>query len=207
MRFIVGTFLYFPDFTPALLVLVLTCPVWQVSQSLPVMGKGPMTDSCVLYAQTLLQNITDVLTQNNLSSGIDCTKQNMELNMETRTPSVCAPRGSTCSGIPIASELNQESVCLTNIGKDLRHYYKFLAAQPDPDSLLGPTVLFSLRELMENCFSSFLPTDMAFKEAAADRASTYDERLRLCKVLKGFQVRSITINRAISYMNSGGYAK
>lgn len=39
--------------------------------------------------------------------------------------------------------------CLTNIGEDLQHYYKLLAAQPDPDSLLGPSVLSSLRELMK----------------------------------------------------------
>ena len=38
---------------------------------------------------------------------------------------------------------------MTNIGQDLNHYYKFLTAQPDPDSLLGPTVVLSLREFME----------------------------------------------------------
>lgn len=52
--------LFFLDFTPALLLLVLTCPLWQISQSVPLMG---MQDSCVLYARTLLQNITDVLNQ------------------------------------------------------------------------------------------------------------------------------------------------
>lgn len=51
---------FFLDFTPALLLLVLTCPLWQISQSVPLMG---MQDSCVLYARTLLQNITDVLNQ------------------------------------------------------------------------------------------------------------------------------------------------
>lgn len=54
-------FLFFSDFTPALLLLVLSCS--QVSQCVPVMSKGPMTDSCVLYARSLLQNITDTLTQ------------------------------------------------------------------------------------------------------------------------------------------------
>ncbi|XP_037644417.1 interleukin-12 subunit alpha-like [Sebastes umbrosus] len=190
-------------FTPALLLLVLSCP--QISQSVPVMSKGPVTDSCVFYAQTLLQNITDTLMQNDLFSGIDCTEQSMELNTETNTPSVCAPKESTCSGI-VKSEFDQES-CLTNIREDLRHHYKLLAAQPDPNSLLAPTVLFSLRELMENCFTWSLPTDLPTKEAAADRPSTYDERLSLCKVLKGFQVRSITINRVMAYMNSGEHTK
>ncbi|XP_075954377.1 interleukin-12 subunit alpha-like [Anarhichas minor] len=190
-------------FTPVLLLLMLTCP--QVSQSVPVMRKGPLTESCVVYAQMLLQNITDTLTQNKLFTGIDCINQSVELNLETNTPSVCAPKESTCSGT-VKSEFDQES-CLTNIGEDLHHYYKFLAAQPDPDSLLGPTVLFRLREIMENCFTWSLPTDLASMEAAAERESTYEERLSLCKVLKGFRVRSITINRAISYMNSGDHTK
>ncbi|XP_051257933.1 interleukin-12 subunit alpha [Dicentrarchus labrax] len=192
-------------FSPALLFLVLACPLCQVSQSLPVMSTGPMADSCVLYAQSLLHNITKALTQENLFSGINCTKQGVKVNMETKTASVCAPKQSVCSGV-INSEFDQES-CLTNIEEDLHHYYKFLAAQLDPDSLLGPTVLFSLRELMENCFTRSLPTGLVSEEAAADRPSTYDERLSLCKVLKGFQVRVITINRVIAYMNSGEHTK
>ncbi|KAM9349936.1 interleukin-12 subunit alpha-like [Symphorus nematophorus] len=174
--------------SPALLLLVLTCPLWQLSQSVPVMSKGPMTDTCVLYARTLLQNITDTLyTQKNLFSGFDCEKQSVELNMETDTMSVCTPK----------------EACLTNIGEDLRHYYKFLAAQPAADSL----PILRLRELMENCFAWSLPKDMAAEEAAADRPSTFDDRLSLCKVLKGFHVRTITINRAISYLNSGEHTK
>uniref|UniRef100_A0AAT9JIS0 Interleukin-12 subunit alpha n=1 Tax=Amphiprion clarkii TaxID=80970 RepID=A0AAT9JIS0_AMPCL len=194
--------------TPALLLLVLTCSVWELSQSLPVKGKEPMTDSCVLYAQTLLRSITEVLhnstdAQRNLFSGIDCMTQNMELNMETNTPSVCFPKGSTCSGIT-QHEFDEDS-CMTDMKKDLNHYYKFLAAHSDPDSLLGQTVLPSLRELMENCFQLPLPGEV--KEAAAGRPSTYDERLNLCKVLKGFQVRTITINRVIGYMNSDEHTK
>ncbi|XP_034744325.1 interleukin-12 subunit alpha-like [Etheostoma cragini] len=187
--------LYIPS---ALLLLVLTCA--QVSRSVPVMSKGQLTDSCVTHAQMLLENVTHALTQKTLFSAIDCPEQSVELHMETNTPFVCAPKGSTCSGIA-TSEFDQDA-CLTNIGEDLHHYYTFLAAQPDPDRLLAPTVL-SLRELMENCFTWSLPTDL---EAAADRLSTYDERLRLCKVLKGFQLRSITINRGIAYMASGDHA-
>uniref|UniRef100_UPI0009B32F9A interleukin-12 subunit alpha n=1 Tax=Monopterus albus TaxID=43700 RepID=UPI0009B32F9A len=193
-------FFFLIDSTPALLLVMLSCPLWQVSQALPVMTKGPMTDSCVVYARSLLQNITDALTQKNLFSGINCMEQSVTLNMKTNTASVCAPKESTCYGIA-RSEFSQES-CLTNIGKDLQHYYKFLAAQPNSASLLGPT-MFSLRELMENCFMWSVPRDLASEQAAAESQSTYDERLNLCKVLKGFYVRTITINRVIGYLNSG----
>ncbi|CAG5896733.1 unnamed protein product [Menidia menidia] len=153
-------------FTSVLLLLVLSCPMWQVGQCLPVMGKGPLSDSCASQAWMLLQNITDALGQTQLFC-----EQNVELNMLTNTPSVCTP---------------QES-CVANIEKDLNHYYKFLAAQPDPEGLLGSTVLLSLTELMQ---------------APVNDGNTYVERLNLCKVLRGFQVRTVTINRAISYMKS-----
>uniref|UniRef100_A0A8C2ZYF6 Interleukin-12 subunit alpha n=1 Tax=Cyclopterus lumpus TaxID=8103 RepID=A0A8C2ZYF6_CYCLU len=190
------------NFTPALLLLVLTCA--QVSQSVPVMSKGPLTESCVLHAQALLQNITETLTQNQLFTGIDCTKESVELNMETKTPSVCAPKESTCAGV-VKATFDQES-CLTNIGEDLHHYYNFLDAQPNPDNRLALTVLFNICS-QQNCFPRSLPTDLVSKEAATVRPSPYDERLHLCKVLKGFQVRSVTINRALAYMNSGEHTK
>uniref|UniRef100_A0AAQ5YZW5 Zmp:0000001127 n=1 Tax=Amphiprion ocellaris TaxID=80972 RepID=A0AAQ5YZW5_AMPOC len=192
LKLCVFVFFLLPDSAPALLLVVLTCSVWELSQSLPVKGKEPMTDSCVLYAQTLLRSITEVLhnsTDRNLFSGIDCMTQNMELNMETNTPSVCFPKGSTCSGIT-KHEFDEDS-CMTDMKKDLNHYYKFLAAHSDPDSLLGQTVLPSLRELME----------------VSHNTHTYDQRLNLCKVLKGFQVRTVTINRVIGYMNSGEHTK
>uniref|UniRef100_A0AAQ6APT8 Interleukin-12 subunit alpha n=1 Tax=Amphiprion ocellaris TaxID=80972 RepID=A0AAQ6APT8_AMPOC len=201
-----------PDSAPALLLVVLTCSVWELSQSLPVKGKEPMTDSCVLYAQTLLRSITEVLhnstdAQRNLFSGIDCMTQNMELNMETNTPSVCFPKVSaeSFSSRCISNILKGRSLIKLlkqiNSTKDLNHYYKFLAAHSDPDSLLGQTVLPSLRELME------VNLLVWFFKAAAGRASTYDQRLNLCKVLKGFQVRTVTINRVIGYMNSGEHTK
>uniref|UniRef100_A0A3P9I027 Interleukin-12 subunit alpha n=1 Tax=Oryzias latipes TaxID=8090 RepID=A0A3P9I027_ORYLA len=180
--------------------MMLSLPMWQISESLPVMSTTPMTDSCVNYTRMLLEKITQALNQTELFTGINCTEQNMELNTNTNTPFVCAPKEATCLG---KSELdfNQES-CLSNIWRDLSHYYKFFTAQPD---LLQhvPTFNHSLRELMENCFEESLPTN----ETPVNHASTYSERLNLCKTLRGFQVRTITVSRAISYMSSGEHTK
>lgn len=48
---------------------------------------------------------------------------------------------------------------------------------------------------------------LLFSKAAADRPRSYDERLRLCKVLRGFQIRTVTINRAIAYISSGEHTQ
>uniref|UniRef100_A0A3Q2DXW8 Interleukin 12A n=1 Tax=Cyprinodon variegatus TaxID=28743 RepID=A0A3Q2DXW8_CYPVA len=174
--------------TPTLLLLALCCSLWEVSHSMPVNNNKGETVSCVFYARTLLENITDLLMQPQLFSGINCTRQNMELISETNTPTVCSPTNSTCSGI-ITPAFDKDK-CVKDMGNDLIHYYRYLSAQPDPDSIIGPSVLHSLRE-------SFLIN----RTALVERSSNYNERLSLCKVLKGFQVRTVTINRAISYLN------
>lgn len=116
--------LLLPDFTPVLLLMQLCCPAWVVSRSLPPMPNGQMTDSCVFYARTLLENITNLLApddpvgdlvkveflrccrcvwgaeplcsqQTRMFSGMNCTRHNMELNLETRTPTVCSPQVQT----------------------------------------------------------------------------------------------------------------
>uniref|UniRef100_A0A668V897 Zmp:0000001127 n=1 Tax=Oreochromis aureus TaxID=47969 RepID=A0A668V897_OREAU len=159
-------------FTPALLLLVLTCPLWQVSQSVPLMAKEPMRESCVLYARTLLQNITDVLNQKTLFSGIDCMKQNMELYKNTSTPSA-------------KSKMMFDIYCGC------------------------ACCVFRLRELMEVCDYLFIFKSSLISHffAAANLGTSFDQRLHLCKVLKGFQVRAITINRVIAYMTSDEYTK
>uniref|UniRef100_H3C170 Interleukin-12 subunit alpha n=1 Tax=Tetraodon nigroviridis TaxID=99883 RepID=H3C170_TETNG len=170
----------------AALLLMFTCPLWQLSQALPLTDGGPVSDQCVLQAQMFLRNITETLSKKELFSGIDCTKQSMEFNRESQTATVCTPKGLTCSGTT-QSEFNKIS-CLKNIREDLHYYYSFLSAQPDADRLLHTTVLASLRELMQ---------------VAGNHQSSYDERLKLCIVLRGFQVRIVTINRAVQYMNAG----
>ncbi|XP_038145177.1 uncharacterized protein LOC119786140 [Cyprinodon tularosa] len=185
--------------TPTLLLLALCCSLWEVSHSMPVNNNKGETDSCVFYARTLLENITDLLMQPQLFSGINCTRQNMELISETNTPTVCSPTNSTCSGI-ITPAFDKDK-CVKDMGNDLIHYYRYLSAQPDPDSIIGPSVLHSLRELMENCFKLSPPESSTSNQAVVERSSNYNERLSLCKVLKGFQVRTVTINRAISYLN------
>lgn len=64
--------------------------------------------------------------------------------------------------------------------------------------LLDEAVYYTcVRSFCKSWFSS-----SAFK-AAPERLRSYGDRLRLCKVLSGFQVRTVTINRAIAYMSSG----
>ncbi|XP_056149894.1 interleukin-12 subunit alpha-like [Lampris incognitus] len=187
-------------FTPALQLLLLTCPILHIGRSLPVQSvpNGPITNSCAFHARLLLWNITEALAQNRLFKGFDCMEHNMELYTETETAAACAPRESTCSGVK-ALEFDRES-CMMNIGKDLLYYSKTLETHQKQS--LSPAVLLSLQELMENCFPRSLSKHGQFKEATLDHLNTFEKRVYRCKVLRGFQVRAVTINRVIEYMQS-----
>ncbi|XP_075875889.1 interleukin-12 subunit alpha [Nelusetta ayraudi] len=169
-------------YASVLLLLGFLCPL---SHPFPMKVQGQMAEQCTSYARMLLQNITDTLSQRPLFGGVECEKPRVELHLNTNTTSACAPKGLLCSGL-VMSGFNQES-CLRNIREDLRHYYKLLTGYFHPESSLH-TLLLSLRELMET---------------APAHLRSYGDRLRLCKVLSGFRVRTITINRAIAYMSSG----
>ncbi|KAK7945660.1 hypothetical protein WMY93_001388 [Mugilogobius chulae] len=187
---------------PAFFVLF---SIWHGGFALPI--TKIVTDICVLSAQELLDNIGDALTpdmtlQENLFKGINCTQQSVDLNTENNTPTECAPLGISCSG-ESKSQFNEER-CMESIMKDLHHYYKILSAHPDPDRFLS-TVLLRLRKLMMNCFAWTIPEDL--NESSSETPSRYDDRLSLCKKMKGFQIRTITINRALGYMKSGEHNK
>lgn len=64
-KFTVGSifFSFMTDVAPALLLLALTCDLWQVAQTHPVKSTGQMSDTCVADAQALLKNITDTLLE------------------------------------------------------------------------------------------------------------------------------------------------
>ncbi|KAK6302499.1 hypothetical protein J4Q44_G00268540 [Coregonus suidteri] len=182
--------------------------------SSPVVARnGRIAENCVATAQTLLWIITEALAQEHLFKGINCTDQGMELNTRTQTVEVCAPKTkstqqhSTCSRVTNL-EFDQDK-CLRNIEEDL-HCYSDMLQAIDP-KLLGPNVLQNLREIKENCFSLSLLGDWSSQQDTQGCRPTqgtvnqnpFDERLHLCKVLKGFQVRTITINRIIGYIHAG----
>uniref|UniRef100_A0A665TII7 Zmp:0000001127 n=1 Tax=Echeneis naucrates TaxID=173247 RepID=A0A665TII7_ECHNA len=177
-------------FSPALVLLMVSCLLWQHGKSLTIPRKH-LTHQCVLDAAKLLKNITNVLSKDELFRGINCTTQSVELSTTTNTAFLCSPKVLSETRI-----FHMEESCLTNIEEDLRQYYKFLATHPEP------TLLIELRQFMEDCFPWSLFSELPSAQAAAVRDSTFNERQRLCKVLKGFHVRTITINRAFAYINS-----
>uniref|UniRef100_A0A4W5P8V9 Interleukin-4 inducing immunoglobulin-binding domain-containing protein n=1 Tax=Hucho hucho TaxID=62062 RepID=A0A4W5P8V9_9TELE len=164
-------------FSHWLLLVGFTCSIWHVNMSSPVVTQtAPITEHCATSAKALLWNVTEALTQENLFKGINCTDPGMELNTRTHTVSVC---------MTFCNLLNKSTVTYVL-------------------PLLSPFHLLALKT--QNCFSSSLLGDWSSQAwSQQDTQGTtnqnpFDERVHLCKVLKSFRVRTITINRIIGYI-------
>ncbi|KAG9348321.1 hypothetical protein JZ751_002056 [Albula glossodonta] len=101
--------------------------------------------------------------------------------------------GFNCTELPIMLDTTVsacepdvgENECLKSIKQDLEYYRdKLLAHQREE---LRSTVVRAIQDLLENPRNS--ETD-------------FQRRVRLCGELKGFQVRTVTINRIMGYMAS-----
>ncbi|TSS97550.1 Thioredoxin domain-containing protein 12 [Bagarius yarrelli] len=75
--------------------------------------------------------------------------------------------------------------CLQSVLEDLRYYWATFKSYNDPDRILEQSVLRNIENLMR---------------ISVDNKNSFERRLRICKVLKGFQIRTVTINRVLNYM-------
>ncbi|XP_056123953.1 interleukin-12 subunit alpha [Rhinichthys klamathensis goyatoka] len=169
---------------------------------------------CASSARSLLSSLTHIMEKEgkmehqDLFAGFNCTDLEAQMIPHTQTGSVCQPSASddamSCSS-QRTSSFNEEE-CLRNIRGDL-HYYKLLLNSYKPTaSDLSPvqTATTDLEECLtadRAAAAGELPQWRVWSEPS------FDDRVTLCKTLKGFHVRAITMNRALAYIGSGDHRK
>ncbi|XP_067101813.1 interleukin-12 subunit alpha [Osmerus mordax] len=191
------------DTTVFLLALSLS-----LSTGIPVRSPRSLdADKCAalsLLSKTLLEKTKELLNNNNpsLFSGFNCLNQALEMNSNTQTALACSPttgQGKVCMGGRITSF--NENECLGNITMDLGHYSREMTILQEKNSDLlhvhqdALAALNTIQELLQAVSSCFW-TD-----------NTFDNRLCMCKKLRGFQARLVTISRACGYISSGDHRK
>ncbi|XP_053351538.1 interleukin-12 subunit alpha [Clarias gariepinus] len=158
------------------------------------------TDVCQGLGRALLQEATDVLEMDQLFRGLNCSEQSAELRPSKKTLSVCTPQSLMCSEGTLNFTFDQDE-CLQSVVEDLQYYRATFKSYGDPDRILEQSVIKSIENLMQSCFSTtFLDGDLV--KISVDPKSSFERRLKLCKVLKGFQIRTITINRVLNHVIS-----
>uniref|UniRef100_A0A8C2J3G1 Interleukin-12 subunit alpha n=1 Tax=Cyprinus carpio TaxID=7962 RepID=A0A8C2J3G1_CYPCA len=174
--------------------------LWQCSIAVPLGARQSplrLTGTCNVLARSLLWNVSAVIEMDHLFSGFDCTQQNAEVHIRTQTVSVCTPQNSNCAHSAVLNI--DENECLQRILEDLHYYRETFRAYSNPE--LTKSVVRSIDELMQNCFSVSAMENSPAK-VSMDHQKSFQERLQLCKVLKGFNLRTITINRVFNYILS-----
>ncbi|XP_019944119.1 interleukin-12 subunit alpha [Paralichthys olivaceus] len=185
---------------------------WRTSTGLPL--RTDNCAQCALLFKGLLLNITELLDNDILCYGI--TSDKVVVRSKAETSLACAPtltQNSSC--MMQRNSPFSESECLMNIMKDLVYYDAAISSylksplrSPEEEvALLSPTL--GIIKSLKNC--SLMPNeenDTSEEDVAQMWGSdTYTNRQEMCKMMRGFYVRTITINRAVGYIASGDHRK
>ncbi|XP_074536380.1 interleukin-12 subunit alpha [Halichoeres trimaculatus] len=195
-------------------VLLLLTLSSRTSTGLPVRALGSeKSKDCSLQFRALLLNVTQLLSNDVLCYGIPTDK--MVVKSKSDTAMACAPNLAQKPGCMIQRNSTfSESECMSNIMKDLAHYSAAIKSylnsalrnKEEEEELLRPT-LGMIQSLRKNC--SLMPDedeDPSEAEAAQLwRGTSFSNRKEMCKMMRGFYVRTITINRAMGYIASGDH--
>ncbi|XP_072544764.1 interleukin-12 subunit alpha [Salminus brasiliensis] len=182
-------------------LLLLSSSLWRLSAPSPVGSPAPSPQfdrsTCKGLARSLLWNVMATLAVDHLFRGLNCTEQSAELHLRTQTLAVCSPQHSKCSdGRGFTFD---QDACLQSVLEDLRQYRATFKAYSDRDHVLEQSVLKSIDDLMQNCFSATL-LDSPQPLVSMEHENSFEGRLKLCKVLKAFHIRAVTINRVVNHI-------
>ncbi|KAF7692749.1 interleukin-12 subunit alpha [Silurus meridionalis] len=170
---------------------------------------------CTTYARGLLSNLKLVLDKpektgtKTLFHGFNCTDLEAVVNSNTQTASVCQPSQDVKCSDQKTSPFSKTE-CLQNIANDLNYHQSMLTEYVSNQKLNSESIkelnsiTNSILNLQQHC--KLLPKPESLKDKWSPKNS-FEDRKDLCKQLKGFQLRTITINRAIGYVCAGEYRK
>ncbi|XP_051253823.1 interleukin-12 subunit alpha [Dicentrarchus labrax] len=193
-------------------VLLLTLS-WRTSTGLPVCTLSEdQCEHCSSLFNSLLLNVKDLLNKNNsavLCYGISSDRAVVKSKADTVL--ACAPTQSSGCMMQRNSPFS-ELECRRNIMKDLAHYAAAFESYinsslrcPEKEiPLLKPTlgIIQSLRK--DCCLMPNGERDSSEEDVAQMWGNdTFNNRQEMCKMMRGFYVRVITINRAMGYISSG----
>ncbi|KAJ8388662.1 hypothetical protein AAFF_G00130710 [Aldrovandia affinis] len=151
------------------------------------------TTECAALSRALLSEVNTALNDTPFY-GFNCITT--DLLMEVKT-SLSACELNTEQEERCAESQNtkfNQNECLRNIKADLEYYR---------DHLSSSTVVKAIRDLLKSL--NFPSPTKPSSTVTLSNMNEFDTRRDLCKQLKGFRVRTITINRIMGYMAAGGH--
>ncbi|XP_014830792.1 PREDICTED: interleukin-12 subunit alpha-like, partial [Poecilia mexicana] len=198
----------------AALPLMLMLLNWRTSTGLPLPPPSANSAQCASLFRSLLRSVTDVLKSEDLCFSLI---KSSEMPMRSsETVWACTPasaQNSSCAMLTNSSF--SENECVMNIMRDLAYYQTAIDTylqsplhKPEKEkTLLGPT-LGVIQDLRKNCSLVETGEHNSFEDAPGRwESDSFKNRQKMCKMMRGFHVRTITINRAVGYISSGDHRK
>ncbi|XP_061734129.1 interleukin-12 subunit alpha isoform X3 [Nerophis ophidion] len=184
---------------------------WRTCTSLPARHpSAPNSDACPALFRSLLLNITELVKSEILWHGI--TSETDAVSSPSDTVRACAPNIQLNSSCMINRNSSfSKSECLLNMKKDLLHYHAVIQSylksthrRPKEQEALFLPTLRSIQNLQQKCSPMANNGQDLAEEEAYQRwgSNPFTNRLEMCKTMRGFYIRAITINRAISYISA-----
>ncbi|XP_061538158.1 interleukin-12 subunit alpha, partial [Phycodurus eques] len=189
---------------------------WRTSTSLPVHNQVSAEEcaNCSALLKSLLANITGLLSSDIVCYGIPSNKAIVSSSAET--VQACAPTVQQNFNCMVRRNTSfSERECVTSIMKDMVHYEALiqsylnltLRSTAEETALLNPTL-----ETIHSLKNCFLRLNGGMNSAEEDTShlwgdSSFTNRREMCKMMRGFHIRAITLNRAMGYIYSGDHRK
>uniref|UniRef100_A0A672G0K9 Interleukin-12 subunit alpha n=1 Tax=Salarias fasciatus TaxID=181472 RepID=A0A672G0K9_SALFA len=181
-----------------------------------LIGAVSTRQTCFLVSFSLRPDSSEAarcLFQEDLCRTVSADKVTPSGNNETVLS--CAPTQTSGCMLQRNSSFS-ESECLGNIGKDLAHYQSVIQSYLDLDHEKQIALLSPILEKITSLRKSFSlkPSEETDSSSSPERnpaprweESAYSNRYNMCKMMRGFHIRMITINRAMGYISSGDHRK
>nr|UNA06301.1 interleukin [Hippocampus erectus] len=198
-------------------LLVTSTLKWRTATSLPVQAQLSSEEckKCSALFVSLLRNVTGLLSGNVLCYGLK-PNDKATVSSSAETVQACAPNvQENFSCMPQRNTSFSESECVSSIMKDLVHYdaliqsyLKLTLRSPEEETaLLSPTleIIHNLKKCLLRVAGGMNPAEEDTPYMWGDNSFT--NRHEMCKMMRGFHIRAITINRAMGYLSSGDHLK
>uniref|UniRef100_A0AAY5E8J1 Uncharacterized protein n=1 Tax=Electrophorus electricus TaxID=8005 RepID=A0AAY5E8J1_ELEEL len=162
--------------------------------------------SCTEHAKTLLTTLKSVLNKVSNDSeadrAADLTPVHTACEYGFYIPTQDKPtlfHGFKCADLDTEVIPNSSTVAACQ---------PYEVRQKKPNKREFVTSLFSVQMVSHTVYNLFEPFCLLFvSEQSPGPVDSFEERMSLCKQLKGFHLRAVTMNRALGYVSAGDYKR
>ncbi|XP_061576524.1 interleukin-12 subunit alpha [Cololabis saira] len=189
-----------------------------LSAALPVPGPtapGLSADPCAQLFRDLQLRVKSVVNET-FCHGVFTSNEMTVWSQET--VQACAPTSTQNPNCMVQRNTSfNETECVSSIMRDLAYHDAAIQSYLSPlikvhsyemEVQRLQSVQSVLQSLRKNC-NPLANGDNSLEEDTANmwKKDSFENRKKMCKMMRGFHVRAITINRALGYISSGDHRK